>query len=64
MVWLAVIGAWLLAGQNEQNGPVRALANGVSGANGVYKAGASGFPTDTWSASNYWVDVVFTTSAL
>lgn len=34
--------------------PLRALANG-----GVYKYGASGFPTQTWNASHYWVDVVF-----
>ncbi|MDI2130222.1 DUF4082 domain-containing protein [Yinghuangia seranimata] len=42
-------------------GPVKALADGASGGNGVYKqAGGGGFPTDTWSASNYWVDVTFT----
>ena len=40
--------------------PLQALANGVSGGNGVYAYGAtSGFPTQTWNASNYWVDVVF-----
>ena len=44
------------------NPPVRALANGEDGANGVYKYGASGsFPDQTYSASNYWVDVVFNT---
>ena len=26
---------------------------------GVYLYGASGFPTDTWNSTNYWVDVVF-----
>ena len=30
--------------------------------NGVYKYGASGFPNQTFNASNYWVDVVFETS--
>ena len=33
----------------------------MSGANGVYHYGTGGgFPTDSWQASNYWVDVVFT----
>ena len=39
--------------------PLRALADGEAGGNGVYKYGASGFPTQTFNASNYWVDVVF-----
>ena len=41
------------------NGPLRALANGEDGTNGVYKYGTSGFPTNSYNASNYWVDVVF-----
>jgi methionine-rich copper-binding protein CopC len=45
------------------NPPLHALANGVDGGNGVYRYGASGFPTSTFAASNYWVDVVFDTSA-
>ncbi len=44
------------------NGPLTALANGVDGGNGVYRYGTSGFPTDTFQSSNYWVDVVFATS--
>jgi len=40
--------------------PLHALANGVSGGNGVYAYGStSSFPTQTWNTSNYWVDVVF-----
>ena len=27
--------------------------------NGVFLYGAGGFPTGTYSASNYWVDVIF-----
>jgi Domain of unknown function (DUF4082) len=27
--------------------------------NGVYKYGLSGFPTETYKSSNYWVDVIF-----
>jgi len=42
------------------NGPLHALASGVSGGNGVYAYGAStAFPNQTWNAANYWVDVVF-----
>jgi hypothetical protein len=40
--------------------PLHALTNGVSGGNGVYAYGASSaFPSLTWNAANYWVDVVF-----
>jgi PKD repeat protein len=40
--------------------PLHALASGVSGGNGVYAYGTgSAFPTQTWNAANYWVDVVF-----
>lgn len=41
------------------NGPLTA----PKGNNGVYKYGNNvAFPTDTYQASNYWVDVVFSTS--
>jgi uncharacterized protein YjiK/methionine-rich copper-binding protein CopC len=40
--------------------PLHALQNGLDGPNGVYVYGGSGFPTDTYQSSNYWVDVVFT----
>jgi hypothetical protein len=44
------------------NAPLHALADGVAGGNGVYLYSAGGgFPNQTWNASNYWVDVVFTT---
>jgi PKD repeat protein len=43
--------------------PLRLLASGEDGPNGVYHYGAGGvFPTDTYQASNYWVDVVFNTT--
>lgn len=43
------------------NPPLHALANG-SGGNGVYHYGTGAvFPTDTYRATNYWVDVVFDT---
>ncbi len=43
-------------------GPLSALAEGVDGPNGVYRASA-GFPDSTFNLSNYWVDVVFDPSA-
>jgi len=39
-------------------------APGGANANGVYLYGSAGFPTDSWNSSNYWVDLVFTRSAL
>jgi hypothetical protein len=39
----------------DTNGPLTALAAG-----GLYTYGsANAFPTDTYNASNYWVDVVY-----
>jgi hypothetical protein len=41
--------------------PLHALSTGAAGGNGLYGYGASGtFPTLTYRALNYWVDVVFT----
>ncbi|MFN0145376.1 MAG: Ig-like domain-containing protein [Dehalococcoidia bacterium] len=43
--------------------PLRALSNAAAGGNGVYVYGAAhAFPTSSFEASNYWVDVVFVTS--
>ena len=39
--------------------PLHALASGASGGNGVYLFGAGGFPTNSYNAANFWVDVVF-----
>ena len=39
--------------------PLRALKDGEDGGNGLFRYGASGFPTSTSSAANYWIDVVF-----
>ncbi|THK39034.1 DUF4082 domain-containing protein [Ensifer sp. MPMI2T] len=42
------------------NGPLTALSSTTSGGNGVYAYGAgTAFPTSSYQASNYWVDVVF-----
>jgi hypothetical protein len=40
------------------NAPLTALQNSTASPNGVYVYG-SGFPTQGWNASNYWVDVMF-----
>ncbi len=51
------------ASKDVDSPPLHALANGVSGANGVYSYGsASKFPNLGWRSSNYWVDVVSTTT--
>jgi hypothetical protein len=47
------------ASAGTDNAPLHALQNG-----GVYAYGtSSAFPSQTWNASNYWVDVVFTSTA-
>src|SRR3984893_8447612 len=42
------------------NGPLTAPSSSSSGGNGVYAYGSSSvFPTNTYNAANYWVDVAF-----
>ncbi|MGZ4693275.1 MAG: DUF4082 domain-containing protein [Acidimicrobiales bacterium] len=51
---------YYFAGKGAGTWAVRALADGVSGGSGVYKYGStSAFPTSTYRATNYWVDVSF-----
>ncbi|HUS26104.1 MAG TPA: DUF4082 domain-containing protein [Nevskiaceae bacterium] len=47
-------------GREVTSGPLHALADGIDGPNSVYKYGDGGFPTDSYKASNYYVDVLFT----
>ena len=49
---------------SDGTGPVQALGSGVDGTNGVFRYGTSGFPTSSWSSSNYWVDVVYVKSPI
>jgi hypothetical protein len=42
------------------NAPLHALKDGSDGPNGAFVYGASAFPSQTFNANNYWVDVVFT----
>jgi len=46
------------------NLPLSALADGANGPNGVYQSGSGGFPAAGASATNFWVDAVFNTSAV
>ena len=45
----------------HQGGALTAPDSAGGGGNGVYAYGSGGFPTDTYHATNYWVDVVFVT---
>ena len=53
------------ASVGADNAPLHAPASStVTGGNGVYVySGSLGFPTSTFGATNYWVDVVFTPTA-
>ena len=45
------------------NAPLHAVQSSGNGGNGVYLYSSSpGFPTGSYNATNYWVDVVFTTT--
>jgi hypothetical protein len=49
---------------SRTNGPLTAPASSTSGGNGLYAYGsASVFPTGSYNASNYWVDVLFNRAA-
>ena len=50
-------------GAGVQNEPLTADEDRSGAPNGVYRAGGSGFPTDSWRGTNYWVDVVFQSGA-
>jgi hypothetical protein len=43
------------------SGPLNVPASATVGGNGVYYYGL-GFPNSTWKASNYYVDVLFTSA--
>ena len=55
--------AGYFANQGVDHMPLHALSNSIGHGNGVYRytGGPGGFPTDTYSSTNYWVDVLFTT---
>jgi hypothetical protein len=41
------------------SGPLKGLAKGTDGGNGVYKYGTRAFPTQTFGSTGYGVDVIF-----
>ena len=52
-------------GTGVDSAPLHALRSGVDGLNGVYAYGASpAFPVNSWGDTNYWVDVVFSPTAV
>jgi hypothetical protein len=50
------------ASSGVDSGPLHALADGASGGDGVYAYGSGvAFPSSSYRATNYWVDVVLNT---
>lgn len=50
--------------QSKYTYPLHALPSSADGLNGLFKyAVGGGFPEESYSASNYWVDVVFSPAA-
>ena len=45
------------------NGTLTALGNNGIEGNGLYRYGASGFPTNSNNGTNYWVDLLFSTDS-
>ena len=50
-------------GSGVNSWPLQALADGQDGSNGLYLYGSDSFPTNSYIGSNYWVDVVFSSSS-
>src|SRR5205814_1692952 len=48
---------------SADNAPLHAIADGTAGPNGVYFYPGSGFPASNYQQSNYWVDVVFSSTS-
>ena len=53
-------GTFALAGVD--NGPLHALSDAAAGGNGVFRTHGSGFPDQSFNATNYWVDIEFRTT--
>jgi Domain of unknown function (DUF4082) len=47
---------------DRRRAPLRAPASAPGAPNGLYAYGPGAFPTSSFRATNYWVDVVFTTT--
>lgn len=51
------------ANSGVDNRPLHANQDADGQSNGVYNAGTSAYPASSWQSTNYWVDVVFDTTA-
>jgi titin len=49
--------------QSHDQPPLHALADGDAGPNGLWHDSEDAFPTDSYNATNFWVDVVFSDDA-
>lgn len=52
------IDSGYFSGRTVDSPPLQAPASTGGSPNGVFAYGAGGFPSGSWNASNYWVDVV------
>jgi WD40 repeat protein len=52
----------LISSVSNVQANLTAPSSSTSGGNGVFLYGSGGFPAGTFNATNYWVDVAFTTS--
>jgi hypothetical protein len=57
------ISTSFFSGSGVDNGPLHALANGISGGDGVYGYGYGAFPSTSGAGMNFWADVVFAPSS-
>jgi hypothetical protein len=54
------VNSGFFAGGDITSGPLIGVGDSAASHNGLYRYGAGGgFPTDSYNASNYWVDVQF-----
>ena len=55
---------YYFASHGVDNSPLHALQDTSSTHNGVFVYGSGGFPSQTWTSTNYWIDVVFVPAGL
>jgi hypothetical protein len=59
----AITENYFVAASTSPSGTLTAPFSSTSGGAGVYSTSPGSIPTQTWNASNYWVDVAFSTSS-
>ena len=55
---------YYFASHGVDNSPLHAPQDSLSSHNGLFVYGAGGFPNQTWTSTNYWVDIVFTPTGI